>query len=183
MRLRSDLECAVRLSAEVSDLVRELAERHDRYPASLWIVTCGVRDAVSDLGVRQSCLWGLAGVIGAEQPQLWGGLLDVPEDGDIEEWASALSTVLPTPVKSIIALCRGELLAPGAGQLSGEPARKPFRCRPDSAYLITGGMGMLGLLMASWLAGPRRSPFGAGGAHPLAAEARLGLRVQRRLGA
>ncbi len=33
-----------------------------------------------------------------------------------------------------------------------------MRCRPDAAYLITGGMGALGLLMADWLAdrGARR---------------------------
>jgi phthiocerol/phenolphthiocerol synthesis type-I polyketide synthase A len=42
--------------------------------------------------------------------------------------------------------------------VSGEPVREPFRCRPDAAYLITGGMGALGLLMAGWLAdhGARR---------------------------
>jgi phthiocerol/phenolphthiocerol synthesis type-I polyketide synthase A len=42
--------------------------------------------------------------------------------------------------------------------VSGQPAREPLRCRPDAAYLITGGMGALGLLMAAWLAdrGARR---------------------------
>jgi phthiocerol/phenolphthiocerol synthesis type-I polyketide synthase A len=40
----------------------------------------------------------------------------------------------------------------------GEPVREPLRCRPDAAYLVTGGMGALGLLIAGWLAdrGARR---------------------------
>ena len=44
------------------------------------------------------------------------------------------------------------------GPVSGQPVREPLRCRPDAAYLITGGMGALGLLMAAWLAdlGARR---------------------------
>ena len=112
----------------------------------------------SDAALRQSCLWGLAGVIGAEQPQLWGGLVDIPVGDDIGDCASALSTVLPTAAKSILVLRDGEFLAPALVPVSGQPVREPLRCRPDAAYLITGGMGALGLLMAAWLAdrGARR---------------------------
>src|SRR4051812_43463981 len=104
----TDIDYAVRVSAEVADLVRRLAERDDSRPATLWIVTRGVRDAVSDAALRQSPLWGLAGVIGAEQPQIWGGLVDIAADEDIIDCAPALSTVLPTPAKSILALRDGE---------------------------------------------------------------------------
>jgi phthiocerol/phenolphthiocerol synthesis type-I polyketide synthase A len=154
----TDIDCAVRLSAEVADLVRRLAERDYRNPATLWIITRGVREAVSDAALRQSCLWGLAGVIGAEQPQLWGGLVDIPVGDDIADCASALSTVLPTAAKSILVLRDGLFLAPALVPVSGQPAREPLRCRPDATYLITGGMGALGLLIAAWLAdrGARR---------------------------
>jgi phthiocerol/phenolphthiocerol synthesis type-I polyketide synthase A len=42
--------------------------------------------------------------------------------------------------------------------VTGEPRRDALRCQPDAAYLITGGLGALGLLMAGWLAdrGARR---------------------------
>jgi phthiocerol/phenolphthiocerol synthesis type-I polyketide synthase A len=104
----------------------------------------------------------MAGVIRAEQPQLWGGLVDLPAGRDVPEdigdCASALSAILQTPAKSILALDDGELLAPALVPVAGEPVREPFRCRPDAAYLITGGLGALGLLMAAWLAdhGARR---------------------------
>jgi phthiocerol/phenolphthiocerol synthesis type-I polyketide synthase A len=148
---KTDLDSAVRLSAEVADLVRGLAERDDDHPVTLWIITRGVAEGTSDAAVRQSSLWGTAGVIRAEQPQLWGGLVDVPEEADLADWVSTLSTVLRTPAKSILALRDGEFLAPTLLPVSGEPVREPLRCRPDAAYLVTGGMGALGLLIAGWL--------------------------------
>lgn len=153
----NDIDCAAVLTTEVADLVRRLAERDDDHPATLWIVTRGVREASCETALRQSVLWGLAGVIGAEQPQLWGGLVDLPA-GDVGEHASALSSVLPTAAKSILALRDGEFLTPAMAPFSGQPVREPLRCRPDAAYLITGGMGALGLLIAAWLAdrGARR---------------------------
>ncbi len=158
----TDIDCAVRLSAEVADLVRRLSERDNDRPATLWIITRGVREGISEAAVRQSCLWGMAGVIRAEQPQLWGGLVDIPAGRDIGvdigDCAPALFAVLQTPAKSILVLRDGDFLAPALAPVSGEPVREPLRCRPDAAYLITGGMGALGLLMAAWLAdrGARR---------------------------
>ena len=154
----SDADCAVRLSVEVADLVRGLAERDDDHPVTLWIITRGVREGSSDAAVAQSPLWGTAGVIRAEQPQLWGGLVDLPDAADFGDYVPALATVLRTPAKSILALRDGEFLTPELVPVSGEPVREPLRCRPDAAYLITGGLGALGLLMAGWLAdrGARR---------------------------
>ncbi len=86
----TDLDCAVRLSSELAGLVRVLAARDDHHPVTLWIITRGVREGSSDAAVRQSPLWGTAGVIRAEQPQLWGGLVDVADDADLADWVSPL---------------------------------------------------------------------------------------------
>jgi phthiocerol/phenolphthiocerol synthesis type-I polyketide synthase A len=147
----SHVDCAVRMSMELVELVRGLAEREESRPATLWIVTRGVREGSSDAAVAQSPMWGTAGVIRAEQPQLWGGLVDLPEDVAIGSLLPALAPMLRTPAKSIVALRDGELLAPGLVPVSGEPVREPLCCRPDAAYLITGGLGTLGLLTAGWL--------------------------------
>ncbi|WP_193466449.1 type I polyketide synthase [Mycobacterium novum] len=154
----TDLDCASRLVGEVSELVAQLAER-ENHPPALWIITQGVHEAGSDAAVRQSALWGLAGVIRAEQPQLCGGLVDLPEDPvGIAGGVAPLSAVLRTPAKSILVLRDGQFLAPTFTPISGPPQREPMVCQPDGAYLITGGMGALGLLMAGWLAdrGARR---------------------------
>ncbi len=159
-----DIDNAVRLATEVGDLLRLLADRDDEHPATLWIATRGVREASSEAALPQSCLWGLARVIAVEQPKLWGGLIDIPaipampEGDDFGDCVAALSTVLCTAGKSILVLRDGELLAPALVPVAGKPVREPLRCRPDAAYLITGGLGALGLLMADWLAdrGARR---------------------------
>jgi phthiocerol/phenolphthiocerol synthesis type-I polyketide synthase A len=157
----SDVDVAVRTSMELVDLVRGLAERDESHPATLWIITRGVREGSSDAAVAQSPLWGTAGVIRAEQPQLWGGLIDLPDGVAIGSLLPELAPMLRTPAKSILALRDGKFLAPGLAGLSevaGSPVREPLRCRPDAAYLITGGLGALGLLTAGWLAdrGARR---------------------------
>jgi phthiocerol/phenolphthiocerol synthesis type-I polyketide synthase A len=145
----ADIDCAVRMSAEVAAVVRQLAERDD--PAALWIITRGVYEAADAAALRQSCLWGLAGVIAVEHPKLWGGLLDIAVDGAIGDSVKELSSVLPTAGRPILLLREGRFLAPARVPVAGKPVRPPLRCRPDAAYLVTGGMGALGLLMAAWL--------------------------------
>jgi phthiocerol/phenolphthiocerol synthesis type-I polyketide synthase A len=154
----TDLDYAVRVSAEITGLVKSLAKRDIDDPATLWILTRGVHEAADAAAVRQSFLWGLAGVIAAEHPELWGGLIDLAADAGLGDEPSALAGALHTPSKSILLLRDGVVLAPALAPLSGQPVRKPLRCKAEAAYLITGGMGALGLLMADWLAdlGARR---------------------------
>ncbi|WP_349268771.1 phthiocerol synthesis polyketide synthase type I PpsA [Mycolicibacterium parafortuitum] len=152
----NDLAAAARYSGEVAALVTRLAGRTDEH--RLWIVTEGVRDAETDESLRQSCLWGIAGVVGAEQPQLWGGLVDITAGEPLDAVVSALATVLPTAAKSVLSPRGGEFFAPELAPITADPVREPLRCRPDGAYLITGGLGALGLVTADWLAdrGARR---------------------------
>jgi phthiocerol/phenolphthiocerol synthesis type-I polyketide synthase A len=158
----TDLDYAVRAAAGVTQLVRDLAGRRERDRVGLWIVTRGVHESACDGALRQSFLWGLAGVIAAEHPDVWGGLIDIPFGDDAGGHAAALAGVFQTAVQttttSVLVLRDGEFLAPVLAPLTGAPVREPPRCRPDAAYLITGGMGAVGVLMASWLAdrGARR---------------------------
>jgi phthiocerol/phenolphthiocerol synthesis type-I polyketide synthase A len=154
----TDLEAAVRISADVTELVKQLTQRDERDPVSLWILTTGVREAATRAAVRQSCLWGLAGVIPAEQPEIWGGLVDLEAGYAPDGVGTAIAEVLSQPSKTVLALRDGVFLAPAMVPLTGEPQRGELRCRPEAAYLITGGLGALGLLMAGWLAdaGARR---------------------------
>ncbi|MCW2517096.1 MAG: ppsA 3 [Mycobacterium sp.] len=164
----SDVEAATRLTTDVAGLVRHLTARADDHPARLWIVTCGVREAHSERALRQSALWGLAGVIGAEQPEVWGGLVDLPEGEDAGVHAAALASIFTAAPKSILALRDDQFLAPALAPVSGEPVRELLRCRADASYLITGGLGALGLLIANWLAdrGARRLVLAGRGGLP-----------------
>ncbi|WP_159426386.1 acyltransferase domain-containing protein, partial [Mycolicibacterium vaccae] len=115
-----DQDATVRLTTEVAGLVGELAEREPRDPATLWIVTRGVYESATDAALRQSGLWGLAGVVGAEQPQLWGGLVDLPAD-EVGAAADVFATALATPVKSVAILRDGELRTSVLASLDDAP--------------------------------------------------------------
>ena len=152
------IDAAVRISTQLAALVRILADRAERQPVTLWVLTTGVRESADLSARKQSVLWGLAGVIAAEHPELWGGLVDLAPGHQIGEAAAVLATTLAIPSKTVLVLRDGALLAPELVPLADEPVREPLRCRTDAAYLVTGGLGALGLLMATWLAdhGARR---------------------------
>ncbi|MBS1694726.1 MAG: acyltransferase domain-containing protein [Actinobacteria bacterium] len=151
-------DTAARLAAEVIGLVRELSQRDSADPARLWVLTRGVREGADDTALRHSPLWGLAGVIAAEHPDVWGGLIDLDTATDPAAAGRTLTETFDRPSKTVLALRDGQLLAPTLAPLTGAPIREPLRCRADAAYLITGGLGALGLLTAGWLAdrGARR---------------------------
>ncbi|KJX74642.1 type I polyketide synthase [Mycobacterium lepromatosis] len=161
----TDVDFAVRITAEISGLVRALAKREPGKPATLWIVTRGVHESVASSALRQSFLWGFAGVIAAEHPELWGGLVDLAanelgadRDDILDQSGPTLASLVQTPTRSILVLRDGVVRAPTLVPIQSEPVRKSLQCKSDGAYLITGGMGALGLLMADWLAdhGARR---------------------------
>ena len=163
----SDLDAAVRMSTQLTELVRVVAERADRYPVMLWVLTTGVREAADRAAVRQSALWGLAGVIAAEHPDLWGGVVDQAPGRQLRETAAAMAATLATPSKTVLLLRDGTFLAPELLPLADQPVREALRCRSDAAYLITGGLGTLGLLMATWLADHGAHRILLAGRHPL----------------
>ena len=109
--------------------------------------------------IAQSTLWGMGRTLALELPHLWGGLLDVdPVD-------------LPTSEETLFAAAAAILTelwdAQGETQLAYRngvryaarlhkappPAvmTTPAPIRADATYLITGGLGGLGLQVARWL--------------------------------
>ncbi|WP_328869734.1 SDR family NAD(P)-dependent oxidoreductase [Streptomyces sp. NBC_00287] len=156
--------------------------------APLWCATRGAvtaapSDAAPDAG--GAALWGLGRVVGLELPDLWGGVVDLPETLD-ERTGRLLAAAL-----------RG---ADGEDQLAIRPAgllarrfvraavgsREEGEWPPRGTVLITGGTGALGAHVARSLADAgadhllllsRRGPE-APGADALAAELRAaGSRV------
>lgn len=121
----------------------------------LWLVTSGGQPAgpqPAPLAVAQTPLWGLGRVIALEQPELWGGLIDLDPAGQALDNARYLLAEISRPDGEDQVAWRGgqRYLArlARAANLKGQPAS----IRPDGAYLITGGLGGLGLKVADWLA-------------------------------
>lgn len=122
--------------------------------AQLWIVTRNAQPAEPTAGaaVGHAPLWGLGRVIALEQPEIWGGLIDLAPGGSPVVDALALRAELRHSDGEDQVALRGERLVPRLERVSplATTGRAPFQA--DGAYLITGGLGGLGLKVAHWLA-------------------------------
>ncbi|WP_396623724.1 SDR family NAD(P)-dependent oxidoreductase, partial [Luteitalea sp.] len=104
------------------------------------------------LSLPASVLWGFGRTVALEDPSHWGGLVDVPggpvTPGDI---AVAVDAVRASWDEDQVAVREGRLLA--ARLAKADVSRQGrMRMRPDATYLVTGGMGALGVQVAAWLA-------------------------------
>ena len=126
-------------------------------PPRLWLVTSGAQrvdrdDPPSD--PAQAALWGLARTFAAEQPGMWGGIVDLDPRAPVGEAAANLADVLRRPGgEDQLALRGGRRFAARLVRTRLSPVARRFEWRPDATYVITGGLGGLGLLIAGWLVG------------------------------
>lgn len=122
----------------------------------LWMVTRGAHGPGRASSVEQAPLWGLGRVLALEHPESFGGLIDL---GPLEEpplgaeaWTPLVRELLGSDGEDQVAWRSGARsvarLRPAELDLRS-PMR--FSLRPDASYLITGGLGFLGLRLASWL--------------------------------
>jgi myxalamid-type polyketide synthase MxaE and MxaD len=135
-------------------LVQALATAPLRRHPRIWLVT---RAAQAAGGVvvdpAQAPVWGMARALALEHSEFWGGLIDLGPDDQPATAGISLATELMASTEDQVAL-RGESrfvarlshpdLVPSFGQIA---------MRPDASYLITGGLGGLGLRLARRLAG------------------------------
>ncbi|MGW4947942.1 type I polyketide synthase [Actinoplanes sp. NPDC004185] len=117
----------------------------------LWAITEGVLEGRTAAAPEHGALWGLGRVIGGEQPGLWGGVIDIGADpADAGALAEVLRTVRG---EDVVAVRGGVTSVPRLRPRVGPMARTDQDCGPGATYLITGGLGVLGLEVARWLAG------------------------------
>ncbi len=120
----------------------------------LWVVTEGSQrvktEEATSLNLVAAPLWGFAKTLYLEHPEWRGGMIDLEAGGDPDEKVSLLmSKVLQPENESCIAIRNGnqyvEQLVSAKKQL-----KKRLKFRDDGAFIITGGLGGLGLESASW---------------------------------
>jgi acyl transferase domain-containing protein len=118
----------------------------------LWFVTQGAQCITPGvLQVAQSLIWGLGKVLALEHPQLWGGMVDLASEWTCDEAVAGLVQEIQNPDwEDHIAFRNGQRYVARLARGSvGES--KPYTCPADAAYLITGGLGALGLAVGRWL--------------------------------
>ncbi|WP_437578938.1 type I polyketide synthase [Sorangium sp. So ce887] len=142
---------AMRLSCGSALHLVQAAAKHAS-TVKIWWVTRGAvateRDGAPALA--QAPLWGMARTIALEHPEGWGGLVDLAPTAEAGE-ETALAAQLCDPAgDDQVALRRGRVYVARLRRYAPPPT-PAVAIRDDAAYVISGGLGALGLHVATWL--------------------------------
>lgn len=136
-------------------LFRAAAAAELRQP--IWMVTRGAQ-RITDADIvspDQSCLWGFGRAASLEYPQLWGGLADLAQ-GTADEWSRLIDQIMAPRDSAMredqFALRDRTVYVPRLLRRVGAPSVTSLALRDDATYLVTGGLGSIGLEIAGHLA-------------------------------
>jgi acyl transferase domain-containing protein/acyl carrier protein len=154
--MRSLLRMQHRVLGGTRRLFRAAVAAEIRTP--IWLITRGAQRVtdVDTVSPDQSCLWGFGRAASLEHPQVWGGLVDLAE-GTADEWSRFINQLAAAPRDSAIredqlALRDQTVYVPRLVRRVGQPSATPLALRDDATYLVTGGLGSIGLEIAGYLA-------------------------------
>ncbi|MEM9274070.1 MAG: SDR family NAD(P)-dependent oxidoreductase [Cyanobacteria bacterium P01_F01_bin.143] len=122
----------------------------------LWLVTrytqpVGLQSQAHPINVTKSPIWGLGRVLALEYPNLWGGIIDLDDTSiTTDEVSRILAEIENAGAEDQIAFRQQQRYVPRLIPSKLVP-RKSFEVKTDGIYLITGGLGVLGLQIARWL--------------------------------
>ena len=154
-----DLGAVARSETLACELPLRWLARVAKAAGRAWLVTQGAERVAGDSVQApewQAPLWGLGRGFAVEAPLALGAVIDLPPSGTPAELADALLGELDTRERvpdgeDQIALRDGRRF--GARLRSkAAPPRAELALRPDATYLVTGGFGGLGLVVARFLA-------------------------------
>lgn len=136
---------------DLAHVVQAIIDTGETLP--LWILTEGAQsianDNPADLRIAQAPVWGFARTLYLEHPQLRGGIIDLQTgQSDVDETLMA-QLCLPQQEKAV-AIRNNQRYIAQLTPLDISTA-KPLMLRDDGIYLITGGLGGLGLKTCQWL--------------------------------
>ncbi|MEM7125918.1 MAG: SDR family NAD(P)-dependent oxidoreductase [Chloroflexota bacterium] len=123
----------------------------------IWVATQGAQqlEPTERVSFHQTPLWGLARTIDLEHGELWGGIIDL----DLASSASEITTQLLGEIlktqpddESQILYRNGQRYVARLVPHTPKLIDNSIRIQPEGIYLITGGLGGLGLHNAHWLA-------------------------------
>ncbi len=147
---------AFRQAEQVALITASLMQEVQRRAGQLrvWFVTRGSQSVLEDESTapQQALLWGMAKVASIEMPECCHGQIDLPlsvEPADVE---TLVETLLDAGGEDQLAIRRQGLYV---ARLAALPRLRPAEelvLGDAESYLISGGLGALGLQAARWLA-------------------------------
>ena len=99
-------------------------------------------------------MWGLGRVVGHQEfASCWGGLIDIDDSDDLAETASHICEhILAQDAEDQIAIRDHTMFVPRLRPSSSLTQSFPTKLTPDATYVVTGGAGALGRIVATYLA-------------------------------
>jgi myxalamid-type polyketide synthase MxaE and MxaD len=148
------LETAGRLGAgSVLHLVQALLGAGWRDAPRLWLVTRGAQPVAAEdtVHVAGAPVWGLAKAVVYEHPELRPTLVDLGAAEVVGEAEGLLEELLADSAEEAVALRSGRRHV--ARLVRSAPEVKPGgeALNPEATYLLTGGLGGIGLEVARWM--------------------------------
>ena len=137
----------------VLNIVQALYQNSVNTP--IWFATRGNQELDNSLdssAVASSCIWGLANAIAIEHPEYWGGIVDLAKEPDANEAERLLGIIAAQNQEDRVAIRQYEVYVPRLQKTSALNPVETLELAAENSYLITGGLGSLGLKIAQWLA-------------------------------
>ncbi|OBH78689.1 polyketide synthase [Mycobacterium scrofulaceum] len=139
----------------VLHIVKFLAEQ-DTVQPRLYLITANAQPALGTeaLAVDQAAIWGLGRVVGHQElVKQWGGLIDIATADDHLEAATRICDhILDDDAEDQIAIRGHTTFVPRLRSTSSLSKAFPTKLAPDATYVVTGGAGALGRVVATYLA-------------------------------
>ncbi len=136
-------------------LVKALAE-HDSVRPRLYVLTANAQPVLGSepLAVDQAAVWGLGRVVGHQEfVDRWGGLIDIDANHDRADLASRIcEQILTESPEDQVAIRGAETFVPRLRPAASLTPAFPTKLTPDASYVVTGGAGALGRVVATYLA-------------------------------
>ncbi|MEQ9137702.1 MAG: SDR family NAD(P)-dependent oxidoreductase [Thalassobaculum sp.] len=127
----------------------ELRALVDASPLPVHALTRGAQATAAEAAdPAAAALWGLGRVLALREPAGWGGLIDLDPGAEPATQASAMAAALATG--DDVAVRGGRPLVPRLVPVTAA-LPDPAAIRGDRTYLVTGGLGGLGLALADHL--------------------------------
>jgi acyl transferase domain-containing protein/NAD(P)-dependent dehydrogenase (short-subunit alcohol dehydrogenase family)/acyl carrier protein len=135
-------------------VVQRLLRRTEVAGARLVTVTrnvWGQHGAVADNSAMQAPQWGLARVIALEHPEFRCLAIDVADEA-LASMIALACEIVADERETDVALGGSSRRVARLTELPLPALKAPYTAQPGRTYLITGGLGALGLRLAEWLA-------------------------------
>lgn len=138
-------------------LVQALAQLQTERRPRLWLATRATQPVAGHAVEHPfaAALWGLGRVIGhAEHKALWGGMVDLPAQAHSDDGRRIAEECLQPDGEDEIALRGAQRYVLRLHECDRDAALPHAPAlRQDCTYLVTGGLGALGAVVARWMVG------------------------------